>query len=58
MKILCADWLHMRWLLHDNHRSGFFKMAASRFVEVTDEGIVVKKMDIFQARWIHLAFGE
>ena len=40
MKILCADWLHLRLLLRDNHLSGFFKMAESRFVQVTGEEIM------------------
>ena len=37
--MLWADWLHLRWLLRDNHLSGFFKMAASGFVEEKDEEI-------------------
>ena len=32
LKILNADWLRLRWLLHDNHLMRFFRMAACRFV--------------------------
>ena len=50
-------------LLRDNHLRGFFKMVASRFVEVTDKEInCFKESENFFQNYtktiIHLAYGE
>ena len=38
MKILCADWLHLWWLLRDNHLSGLFKNGRKQFCTVAHKG--------------------